>query len=61
MTAYTDGTRGLDGVYIDFSEDFDMSEAGEKTKLLSEVADDITSSYSHKLEVQVGHYKKRFH
>ena len=53
MSAYTDGRRVLDGVYIDFSEDFDMSEADEKTKLLSDMADDIKRGYSHKLEVQI--------
>lgn len=38
-----------------------MSEAGEKTKLLSEVVDNVKCSYSHKPEVQVGRYKRHFH
>lgn len=51
----------LDRVYIDLSEDFDVSGAGEKTKLLSELADDVIYGYSHEWEVQVGHYKRSFH
>lgn len=31
MTVYTNGRSSLDGVFIDFDEDFDMSEANEKT------------------------------
>lgn len=31
----------------------------EKTE--SELADGVTCSYGHKLEIQTGHYKKRFH
>lgn len=34
MTLYTNGRSRLDGVFIDFNEDFDMPEANEKTESL---------------------------